>query len=233
MRKKLLFINMVVVAFWTGAACAAIEPSWIADYNIVWSNQSVDARGSMPIGGGNIALNVWLEKDELMMYIGSPDSWSYRGKGFNTQMQTKLGRIRLKLTPVPWAKEFQQELELASNSILLAGKTADNKAVKLRVWIDALQPVVHLEGKSDTPVEASVSVEYPTGLAMAPHHAGQTYGPLVREGRITGDALEWWERSPTIDQGRVEYIRRFKIVKEIADPPNKRVLLSCNENEIV
>jgi hypothetical protein len=216
MRKNFLFSTVAVVAFWTGAACAAIEPSWIADYNIVWSNQSADARGSMPIGGGNIALNVWVEKDELLIYIGSPDSWSYRGKGYNTQMQTKLGRLRLKFTPAVWAKEFRQELELASNSILLTGKTADNKAVKLRVWIDALQPVVHLECQAESPVEAAVAIEYPTGLAMAPHNEGQVYGPLVREGRNDGDTLEWWERSPAIDEGRVEYIRRFNI-KEIAE----------------
>jgi len=216
MRKKFLFITMAVVAFWSGAACAATDSSWVADYNIVWSNQSADARGSMPIGGGNIALNVWVEKDELLIYIGSPDSWSYRGKGYNTQMQTKLGRLRLTFTPAVWAKEFRQELELASNSILLTGKTADNKAVKLRVWMDALQPVVHLECQAESPVEAAVAIEYPTGLAMAPHNEGQVYGPLVREGRSDGDVIEWWERSPAIDEGRVEYIRRFNI-KEIAE----------------
>lgn len=195
---------------------AAADQAWVADYNIVWTNQSADARGSMPIGAGNIGLNVWVEKDELLIYIGSPDSWSYRGKGFNTQMQTKLGRVRVKFTPVAWAKEFRQELDLASNSIVLSGKSAGGQAIKLRVWLDAMQPVAHLEGQSDRPLEAAVSVEYPTGLAMAPHNPGQTYGPLAREGRIDGDAIEWWERSPAVDEGREEYIRRFN-VKEIAE----------------
>jgi len=83
-----------------GSAFAATEPTWIDAYNVVWDSQSADARGSMPIGGGNLGLNIWVEKDELFIYFGSPDSWSYRGKGFNTQMQTKLGRLRLKFTPV-------------------------------------------------------------------------------------------------------------------------------------
>lgn len=199
-----------------GSLRAATDQAWLDSYNIAWDSQSADARGSMPIGGGNIGLNVWVEKDELLIYFGSPDSWSYRGAGFNTQMQTKLGRLRLKFTPVAWVKEFRQELELASNSILLSGRTADGNAIKLRVWLDALQPVVHLEGRSDSPLEAAVSVEYPTGLAMAPHHAGQTYGPLVREGRIDGDAVEWWERSPAVDEGRNEYIRRFHL-EELAE----------------
>jgi hypothetical protein len=165
----------------------------------------------MPIGGGNIALNVWVEKDELMIYFGSPDCWSYRGMGYNTQMQTKLGRLRLKFTPVAWAKEFHQELDLASNSIVLSGKAADGNAIKLRVWIYAMQPVVHIEGQSDSPLEAAVSVEYPSGLAMAPPNEGQTCGPLVREGRIDGDSIKWWERSLAIDEGRNGYIRRFNI----------------------
>jgi hypothetical protein len=213
---KRLLINIAVVVLWAGSVCAANDLAWPDSYNIVWDSQSADARGSMPIGAGNLGLNVWVEKDELLIYFGSPDSWSYRGKGFNTQMQTKLGRLRLRFTPVAWAKEFRQELDLASNSILLSGKTSDGHAVKLRVWVDAMQPVVHLEGQSDSPLEAAVSVEFPTGLAMAPHHEGQTYGPLVREGRVDGDAIEWWERSPAIDEGRNEYIRRFNI-KEFAE----------------
>ena len=113
-----------------GSLRAATDQAWLGSYNIVWTNQSADARGSMPIGGGNIGLNVWVEKDELLIYFGSPDSWSYRGAGFNTQMQTKLGRLRLKFTPVAWAKEFRQELDLASNSIMLSGKSAAGHAIK-------------------------------------------------------------------------------------------------------
>ncbi|MEI6674603.1 MAG: DUF5703 domain-containing protein [Verrucomicrobiota bacterium] len=159
-----------------GHLCAAPDQAWLDSYNIVWSSQSMDARGSMPIGAGNIGLNVWVEKDELLIYFGSPDSWSYRGKGFNTQMLTKPGRLRLKFSPVPWAKEFRQELELASNSIVLSGKSADGHAIQLRVWIDAMQPVVHIEGQSESPLEAAVAVEFPTGPAMAPHNPGQIYG---------------------------------------------------------
>ncbi len=203
------------------------DQTWLDSYQIVWDSQSADARGSMPIGAGNIGLNVWVEKDELLIYFGSPDSWSYRGAGFNTQMQTKLGRLRLKFSPGVWAKEFRQELELATNSIVLSGKTTDGHAIKLRVWIDAMQPVVHLEGQSESPIEAAVAVEYPTGLAMAPHNTGQVYGPLVREGRIDGDAIEWWERSPAIDEGRAEYIRRFKVeelAKLLPNPMSNRTM---------
>jgi len=222
-----LLINIAALALSAGSLHAASDQAWLAGYNVMWTSQSADARGSMPIGACNIGLNVWVEKDELLIYFGSPDSWSYRGKGFNTQMQTKLGRLRLRLTPVAWAKEFRQELDLASNSIVLSGKTSDGHAVKLRVWVDAMQPVVHLEGQSDSPLEVGVAVEFPTGLAMAPHAEGQTYGPLVREGRVDGDAIEWWERSPAVDEGRNEYIRRFGIeefAKLMPDPMSNRTM---------
>jgi hypothetical protein len=55
---------------------AATDRAWLDAYNVVWTNQSADARGSMPIGAGNIGLNVWVEKDELLIYLGSPDSGS-------------------------------------------------------------------------------------------------------------------------------------------------------------
>ena len=38
---------------------------WAADllgaYNVVWDSPSKDATGSMPIGNGDIGLNVWVE----------------------------------------------------------------------------------------------------------------------------------------------------------------------------
>ena len=32
------------------------------DYNVVWDSPSKDAAGSMPIGNGDICLNVWIEE---------------------------------------------------------------------------------------------------------------------------------------------------------------------------
>ena len=44
------------------------------EYNVVWDSPSNDATGSMPLSGGNLGLNVWVEGDDLLFYIGSPDS---------------------------------------------------------------------------------------------------------------------------------------------------------------
>ncbi|MDB5010357.1 MAG: hypothetical protein JWQ06_1146, partial [Mucilaginibacter sp.] len=38
-------------------------------YNLVWNSQSKNSGESMPCGGGDIGLNVWVENGELYFYI--------------------------------------------------------------------------------------------------------------------------------------------------------------------
>ena len=106
----------------------------------------------MPIGGGNIALNVWTTQNELVFYIASTDSWD--GKS-----QVKIGRVRVTLSPNPFVGEFTQKLDLATNSINVRGRSADGTAVDLHLWVDALQPVVHVEGKASQPVKVTAAIE--------------------------------------------------------------------------
>ena len=43
--------------------------------SVVWDSPSADARGSMPLGNGDIALNAWVEPGgDLLFYIGKTDS---------------------------------------------------------------------------------------------------------------------------------------------------------------
>jgi hypothetical protein len=194
----------------------AAAAHWTSPYNIVWTNQSADARGSMPCGAGNLGLNVWVEKDELLVYLGSPDAWSDRGLGKDamtrwcSQVQTKLGRLRVSFAPIAFAKDFRQELDLGSNSILVSGRTSDSNTVALRIWVDAFQPVVYVEAQSERPLEVAASVEFMRG-----------------EGRLAGDAVEWWQRNPAIDEVRNDFISQNK-VEELAalipDPMAKRTM---------
>jgi hypothetical protein len=41
----------------------------IEQYNVTWTSQSQNSGQSMPCGGGDIGLNVWVEKGELLFYI--------------------------------------------------------------------------------------------------------------------------------------------------------------------
>ncbi|MBO9610576.1 MAG: hypothetical protein J7639_31775 [Paenibacillaceae bacterium] len=46
-------------------------------YNVAWFTPSKDSTGSMPVGNGDIGLNVWVEEDgDLLFYIGKTDAWN-------------------------------------------------------------------------------------------------------------------------------------------------------------
>ncbi|MCX6879635.1 MAG: DUF5703 domain-containing protein [Verrucomicrobia bacterium] len=143
-------------------------PAWLAPYNIVWTEPGTKALHSMPLGGGNIALNVWTTKDDLLFYIASPDSW-------NGQTQVKMGRVRVHFSPNPFVGEFRQELDLATDTVHVRGKADDGTTVNLRVWVDAFQPIVRVEGTASKPVDATASIEL--------------IGPA--EARFDGDSAVW------------------------------------------
>ena len=37
-----------------------LASAWVSDYNVVWDSQSKNAMESMPCGGHDIGLNVWV-----------------------------------------------------------------------------------------------------------------------------------------------------------------------------
>lgn len=90
----------------------------IASYNPVWHTQSSGSHESMPCGGGDIGLNVWVENDELMFYISQSGAFDEN----NTLL--KAGRVRLKLFPNPFTKtNFKQELNLENGYMEVFGGT--------------------------------------------------------------------------------------------------------------
>lgn len=120
-------------------------------YNVAWTTPSKDASGSMPIGNGEVGLNVWVEEDgDLLFYISRTDAWS------ECNRLLKLGRIRIGLSPNPFAKgqPFRQELQLRDGQIVI---TAGD--VTLRVFVDIDAPVVHVVGESTTPRTVAAKLE--------------------------------------------------------------------------
>src|SRR6476659_6924089 len=75
--------------------------------NITWTTQSKNSSESMPCGGGDIGLNVWVENNELLFYIARSGTFD------ETNALLKLGRVRVKLSPNPFeGNSFQQQLVL-------------------------------------------------------------------------------------------------------------------------
>lgn len=122
----------------------------LSRYNVVWNNQSKNSSESMPCGGGDIGLNVWVENGDLLIYLSKSGTFDEN----NTLL--KLGRIRVKLTPNPFnGKTFKQELVLNDGNIVITGANE----TKVNIWVDVFNPVVHIDIKSDKPVSARTSYE--------------------------------------------------------------------------
>jgi len=125
--------------------------------NVVWTTPSDDSFGSMPLGNGDIGLNVWVEKNgDLLFYISKVDAFDAG------HLLPKLGRIRIKTEPVLSVEKFKQTLSLMDASILVEAGDAN-----FRIWVDANHPVIRVEGKSKIPRTVSISMESLRPLADA------------------------------------------------------------------
>lgn len=120
------------------------------NYNQVWKTQSNNALESMPLGGGDIGLNVWVEKGDLYFYFSRSGTFDEH----NTLL--KLGRIKVALTPNPFKDNegFHQELVLKDGCILIAQNNT-----KIKLWVDVFKPIIHLDLESKSPVQMTASYE--------------------------------------------------------------------------
>ncbi|MFZ1290357.1 MAG: DUF5703 domain-containing protein [Melioribacteraceae bacterium] len=123
----------------------------VSNYNVSWNSPSKNYNGSMPIGNGDIGLNVWVEENgDLLFYIGKTDSWDGNGR------LLKIGKIRIKLSPLTKypLQNFNQTLHLENSTIDI--KYNDNK---IKLWVDANNPVVNVEIESSEIISLNATIE--------------------------------------------------------------------------
>jgi hypothetical protein len=123
-------------------------------YNVVWDEPSKDSYGSMPLGNGDISLNAWVDPSgDLLFYIGKTDSW-----GDNSRL-LKVGKVRIKLDPDPFAggKDFTQTLNLNDGTMLV--QYGKDNPVKLKLWVDANHPVIHVTVEGPKELTATALIE--------------------------------------------------------------------------
>ena len=141
---SVLLILFVCVGICVVTSRAEEAGDLLAQYNVVWVTPSKDSSGSMPIGNGDIGLNVWVEEDgDLLFYISKTDLWSENAR------LLKLGKVRVKVSPNPFVKgkPFKQTLRLREGEIEITAGPSEKK-VTLRVWVDANRQVIHVEAES-------------------------------------------------------------------------------------
>ncbi len=128
-------------------------------YNVIWDSPSIDHHGSMPIGNGDIGLNVWVEENgDICFYIGKTDSWGDNGR------LLKVGKVRVKFSPsiIFPGTEFKQELDLKTGTIQInsVGKIGDKKVnLSFQLWVDANNPVIHITQECSVPLSMTANIE--------------------------------------------------------------------------
>ena len=85
--KNALHMSIWAIMILSMASVSTAVADTLDTYNIVWDTQSSNSAESMPVGGGDIGLNVWVEDDEILFYIG-------RSGAFDENNHfVKLGRV--------------------------------------------------------------------------------------------------------------------------------------------
>ncbi|RZL30243.1 MAG: hypothetical protein EOO96_18530, partial [Pedobacter sp.] len=120
-----------------------------AQENVIWNSQSHNSSESMPVGGGDIGLNLWVEKGEVYLYLSRSGTFDEN----NTLL--KLGRIKLKFSSNPFeGKTFKQELVLKDGYAQINGSN-----IQIKVWVDVFNPVIYLDIKSNQKITTEASYE--------------------------------------------------------------------------
>jgi len=98
----------------------------------------------MPVGNGDIGLNVWAEAatGSVCFYIGKTDSWDENGR------LLKLSKVRIRLDPNPFqpGEDFRQTLNVREATIEIEGGKGPGRA-SLKLWVDANLPVIRVEAR--------------------------------------------------------------------------------------
>ena len=135
----LLSIILLILPAWAFAE----QHKWLTPYNPIWTSQSKDASESMPVGGGDVGMNVWVENDEVLFYI------SRSGTFEENNVFPKLGRVRIRLTPNPFKDaRFTQELKLEEGYCEIKAEK-NNHLTKIQIWANVFTPVIELKVTSD------------------------------------------------------------------------------------
>lgn len=120
-----------------------------AQSTIIWNEPSMNAASSMPIGNGEVGLNVWMQPNgTLSFYVARSDSWAGSGR------LLKLGRVDILMTPNP----------VKEGHIVQCLNTADGvyevkmPGVELQLFVDAESPVVYVSGKSKHKINVQAAI---------------------------------------------------------------------------
>ncbi len=194
--------------------------------NVSWDVPGPTSSQSMPIGNGDIGLNVWVEPSgDLAFYIGKTDTWNQDVMSPSALMKVGGGHISMSPSPLVTGAPFVQLLKLREGEIEIREGAAPGGVV-LRVWVDANHPVIRIEAKSGQPLSYKVTLDTwrkddismwrfpieqpnliawyhrnPDGPKINPQVANLTFGALIKgEGLVNPGGTTMASSAPTTTQ---------------------------------
>ncbi len=145
--------KFILSIFLTTAVVSLSAQQTVSNYDITWNTQSKNASESMPCGGGDIGMNVWVENGELFIYVARSGNFDEN----NALMKT--GRIRVKLSPNPFnGSNFKQQLHLQNGYVTVEGENNGIQAT-VKIWADVFHPVAHIDISSKQKINVEASYE--------------------------------------------------------------------------
>lgn len=133
------------VLLFSCVARASVAAEFPEDYT--WTTESVNSSESMPCGGGDIGMNVWVEGGELLFYLSRSGAYDEH----NTLL--KQGRVRIRIGERTEAG-FRQTLRLKDGYVEVSLNGA-----KIRLWADVSKPVIHVEAENGKESVCEVAYE--------------------------------------------------------------------------
>lgn len=124
----------------------------VDEYNIAWNTQSKNSSESMPCGGGDVGMNVWVENGDIFFYFSRSGAFDEN----NTLL--KLGRVRVRLIPNPFGKDFSQELKISEGCVYIKG-CGNGQETTVRLWADVFNPVINIDIFDKKNIKAEVFYE--------------------------------------------------------------------------
>lgn len=152
MKLQSLFICIIIAIALLWCNKSFSQAPSLKAFNVVWDSPSINSSGSMPMGNGDIGANVWVEKTGyLHILISKTDAFSDIGR------LLKIGKIIVKIdTNLFSPTSFSQTLDIEAGIIHIKSQKGNN-TLQLDCWIDANQPIIHVEGSSN--IAANIEVE--------------------------------------------------------------------------
>ena len=134
---KVVFVLMLLMSGLFSGISAQSDK--VSEYNVKWDELSVIPSDGMPVGNGTAgAVISAMEGGKIWVLLRHVDAWS------EAHRLLKLGDIEITVTPDPFKGKFTQELLMDEAAVILTG---DN-GFKVKVWIDANNPVLHVDSRS-------------------------------------------------------------------------------------